>query len=220
MPDFTLVIGDKNYSSWSLRPWLVLHMAGIAFDEEPVRLRLADSKQNILRHSPAGFVPVLKHNGLVIWDSLAIAEYLAEQFPEKQLWPADAAARARARSISAEMHSGFAQLRTHMTMDLLGSHAGQGQEKEGVVRDIARVQEIWRDARALWGAGGPFLFGAFSIADAMYAPMVSRFRTYGVMCDATCSAYMEAVWNLPAMQLWIEGARRQPVPPKIPESYF
>ncbi|MDO9461400.1 MAG: glutathione S-transferase family protein [Alphaproteobacteria bacterium] len=216
MPEFTLVIGDKNTSSWSLRPWLLLRMAGIEFEELPVRLRLPDSKQNIVRHSPAGHVPVLKHNGLVIWDSLAIAEYVAEQFPEKQLWPADKAARAMARSISAEMHSGFAPLRIHMPMDMLGSHPGQDLDKEGVASDIARVQEIWRDARAQFGAGGPFLFGAFSIADAMYAPVVSRFRTYGVVCDAACSAYMEAVWNLPAMQLWIEGARQQPAPPKIP----
>lgn len=209
MPEFTLVIGDKNTSSWSLRPWLMLRVAGVEFEEETVRLRLPDSKQNILRHSPAGHVPVLKHNGLVIWDSLAIAEYLAEQLPEKQLWPADRAARAQARSISAEMHAGFAPLRSHMSMDLLGSHPGQGHDAEGVAGNIARVQEIWRDARAQYGAGGPFLFGAFSIADAMYAPVVSRFRTYGVMGDAVCSAYMQAVWDLPAMQHWIEGARRQ-----------
>jgi glutathione S-transferase len=219
MTQFTLVIGDKNISSWSLRPWLVLQAAGIAFEEEWAPLRLPDSKQNILRHSPAGFVPVLKHNRLVIWDSLAIAEYLAEQFPQKHLWPADAAARARARSISAEMHSGFAALRTHMSMDILGKHPGQGHDQEGVAGNIARIQEIWRDTRAQWGAGGPFLFGAFSIADAMYAPVVSRFRTYGVACDTVCSAYMEAVWNLPAMQQWIEGARQQPAPPKIPERY-
>ncbi len=220
MPEFTLVIGDKNISSWSLRPWLVLRVAGIEFEEVPVRLRLPDSKQNILRHSPAGHVPVLKHNGLTIWDSLAIAEYVAEQFPEKHLWPAGIAARARARSISAEMHSGFAPLRTHMSMDLLGSHPGQGHDAQSVAGNIARVQEIWRDARAHAGAGGPFLFGAFSIADAMYAPVVSRFRTYGVMCDAVCHAYMEAVWNLPAMQQWIEGARQQPAPPKPSESYI
>jgi glutathione S-transferase len=150
MAEFTLVIGDKNTSSWSLRPWLVLKQAGVAFDEVQVRLRLPDSKQNILRHSPSGFVPVLKHNGLTIWDSLAIAEYLAEQFPQKHLWPADGAARARARSISAEMHSGFAPLRTHMSMDLLGSHPGQGHDQEGVAGNISRVQEIWRDARAIW----------------------------------------------------------------------
>jgi len=220
MPEFILVAGDKNTSSWSLRPWLVLRVAGIAFEEETVRLRLPDSKQNILRHSPSGFVPALKHDGLVIWDSLAIAEYLGELFPQKQLWPADRAARARARAISAEMHSGFQALRTHMSMDLLGGRPGQGMDQEGVAANIARVQEIWRDTRAQFGAGGPFLFGAFSIADAMYAPVVSRFRTYGVACDAVCTAYMDAVWNLPAMQEWIEGARQQPAPPKIPEKYI
>lgn len=212
MPEYTLVIGDKNYSSWSLRPWLIMRYAGIELDEAHVRLRQPDTRQQILQHSSSGKVPVLKHNGQTVWDSLAIAEYLAEQFPQKQLWPADAAARAMARSISAEMHSGFASLRTHMPMDILGSHPGQGSDKQGVAEDIARVQEIWRHARAQWGGGGPFLFGGFSIADAMYAPVVSRFRTYGVVCDATCSAYMEAVWNLPAMQLWIEGARQQLAP--------
>ena len=209
MPEFTLVLGDKNYSSWSLRPWLMLHMAGIAFEEETVRLRQSDSKQNILRHSPSGFVPVLKHNGLVIWDSLAIAEYLAELFPEKQLWPAERTARARARAISAEMHAGFLPMRTHMSMDLLGSRPGQGMDQEGVAANVARVQEIWRDSRTSYGAGGPFLFGAFSIADAMYAPVVTRFRTYGVACDTVCAGYMDAIWNLPAMQNWIEGTRQQ-----------
>lgn len=219
MPEFTLVIGDKNISSWSLRPWLVMKHLGVAFDEAQIRLRLPDSKQNILRHSPAGHVPVLKHNGLTIWDSLAIMEYLAELYPERYLWPADRPARAMARSISAEMHSGFAPLRTHMTMDLLGSHPGQDHDAEGVAGNIVRVQQIWREARAQFGAGGPFLFGAFSIADAMYAPVVGRFRTYGVACDAVCRSYMDAIWNLPALLEWIEGARQQPAPPKIPENY-
>lgn len=216
MTEFTLVIGDKNLSSWSLRPWLVLKQTGVVFDEVDVRLRQPDSRQTILQHSPSGFVPVLKHNRLTIWDSLAIAEYLAELFPQKYLWPADPAARAVARSISAEMHSGFAPLRTYMSMDMLGSHAGQHHDKEGVAGNIARVQEIWRDARARFGAEGAFLFGAFSIADAMYAPVVSRFRTYGVACDIVCSAYMDAIWQLPAMQQWIEEARRQPTPTEVP----
>lgn len=207
MPEFTLVIGNKNTSSWSLRPWLLMKHAGIAFDEAHVRLRQPDTRQQILQHSPSGRIPVLKHKGQVIWDSLAIAEYLAEQFPQQHLWPTDSAARAQARCISAEMHSGFQALRTHMPMDILGSHPGQGHDQEGVAGDTARVREIWRDARTKGGADGPFLFGAFSIADAMYAPVVSRFRTYGVACDAICSAYMEAVWNLPAMQEWVEGAR-------------
>jgi len=205
MPEFTLVIGNKNWSSWSLRPWLLMKHIGVAFDEVHIPLRQPGTRQQILQHSPSGKIPVLIHKGQVIWDSLAIAEYLAEQFPQKQLWPANVAARARARSISAEMHSGFQSLRTHLPMDILGHHPGQGINGEGVMGDITRVQEIWRDSRAQWGAGGPFLFGKFSIADAMYAPVVSRFRTYDVACDAVSSAYMEAVWNLPAMQAWCAG---------------
>ncbi len=208
MPEFTLVIGDKNTSSWSLRPWLLMKAAGIDFAEVNIRLRQPDTRQQCLAHSPSGKVPVLKHNGLLIWDSLAIAEYLAELFPEKQLWPADRAARAHARSISAEMHAGFQPLRSHLSMDMLGSHPGQGHDGEGVAADIARIQEIWHGCRSQ-AVTGPFLFGAFGIADAMYAPVVSRFRTYGVACDSVCSAYMEAIWSLPAMQSWIAGARQQ-----------
>jgi len=208
MAEFTLVIGDKNTSSWSLRPWLLMREAQIGFDEVSIRLRQPDTRQQCLAHSPSGKVPVLKHNGQLIWDTLAIAEYLAELFPEKQLWPTDHADRARARSISAEMHSGFQPLRTHLSMDMLGSHPGVGHSSEGVAQDVARVQEIWRDCRAQ-ATTGPFLFGAFSIADAMYAPVVSRFRTYGVACDSVCRAYMEAIWSLTAMQSWIAAARQQ-----------
>jgi glutathione S-transferase len=204
MPEFTLVIGDRNYSSWSLRPWLILKHLGLAFEEVHVRLRQTDTRQQNLRHSPSGKVPVLKHNGLVIWDSLAIMEYLAERFPESLLWPSDTAARAMARSISAEMHSGFQALRAHLPMDILGRFPGNGLDAEGVQQDIARVQQIWMDARAQWGAGGggPFLFGAFGIADAMYAPVVSRFITYDAPCPAICRAYRDAVWNMPAMLEW------------------
>lgn len=205
MSGFILVIGNKNWSSWSLRPWLGMKQAGIPFTEAHVALRQADTRQQALRHSPSGKVPVLKHDGLLVWDSLAILEYLAEQFPEKQLWPADAAARAHARSISAEMHAGFQALRTHLPMDILGRHPGSGLDGEGVAADIARVQEIWRAARAQYGAGGAFLFGKFSIADAMYAPVVCRFITYDVSCDAVCGAYRDAVWNLQALQEWRAG---------------
>lgn len=208
MPEFILVIGNKNWSSWSLRPWLVMKHAGIAFDEVHVQLRQHGTRQQNLQHSPSGKVPVLKHNGLTIWDSLAIAEYLAELFPQKQLWPADPAARARARSISAEMHAGFQALRTHLPMDILGRYPGKGLDGEGVAADIARVQEIWRDARAQWGAGGAFLFGGFSIADAMYAPVVARFMTYDVACDGGCKTYMDAIWNMPAMLEWRVGCER------------
>lgn len=209
MPDFTLVIGDKNYSSWSLRPWLLMTQAGIAFDEVSIRLRQPDTRQQALAHSPSGKVPALKHQGLLIWDSLAIAEYLAELFPHKHLWPQDVAARAQARSISAEMHSGFQALRSHLPMDFLDRHPGKGLEGEGVAADIARVQQIWRNARAQYGAGGPFLFGPFSIADAMFAPVVSRFTTYAVPVDPPCRAYMEAIWDMPGMRKWAEDARIQ-----------
>lgn len=205
MAEFTLVIGDRNFSSWSLRPWLLMRGAGIPFDEAPVRLRQPDSKQNILRHSPSGKVPVLKTHGLVIWDSLAIAEYLAERFPEKSLWPKEVSARAHARAVSAEMHSGFQALRTHLPMDILGHYPGRGADGEGVAADIARVQEIWHDCRETHSAKGPFLFGAFSIADAMFAPVVTRFITYGVERDAICQDYMDAVMNLPGMREWRAG---------------
>jgi glutathione S-transferase len=205
MPEFTLVIGDRNYSSWSLRPWLILKHLGLAFEEVHVRLRQPDTRQQNLRHSPSGKVPVLKHAGLVIWDSLAIAEYLAEQFPQHHLWPASRAARAMARSISAEMHSGFQALRTHLPMHMTGRFPGKGLDAEGVQEDIGRVQQIWVDARGQWGADGPFLFGAFSIADAMFAPVVSRFITYDAPCPAVCGAYRDAVWNMPAMQEWRTG---------------
>ena len=205
MSELTLVIGDRNFSSWSLRPWLLMRVAGIAFNEEQVRLRQPDSKQNILRHSPSGKAPVLKDGGLVIWDSLAIAEYLAERFPEKSLWPGEVSARAHARAIAAEMHSGFQALRTHLPMDILGNYPGKGVEEEGVATDVARVQEIWRECRHMHAAKGPFLFGAFSIADAMFAPVVTRFSTYGVHRDPVCQNYMDAVANLPAMLEWREG---------------
>ncbi len=208
MTEFILVIGGRNWSSWSLRPWLVLKQTGVAFDEAHVSLRQPDTRQQILQHSPSGKVPVLKHNGLTIWDSLAIAEYLAEQFAHMQLWPIDTAARARARAISAEMHSGFQALRAHLPMDILGRFPGQGLDGEGVAQDIARIQQIWRDARSQWGTGGPFLFGAFSIADAMYAPVVTRFLTYDVPCDTVCGTYRDNVWNMPAMLEWRAGCDR------------
>ncbi|MEQ1888036.1 MAG: glutathione S-transferase family protein [Alphaproteobacteria bacterium] len=208
MAEYTLVIGDRNWSSWSLRPWLVLKQTGVAFDEAYVRLRQPDTRQQILQHSPSGKVPVLKHNGLTIWDSLAIAEYLAEQYPHMQLWPVDAAARARARAISAEMHSGFQALRAHLPMDILGRFPGKGLDGEGVAQDVARIQQVWRDARSQWGAAGPFLFGVFSIADAMYAPVVTRFITYDVPCDTVCGNYRDNVWNMPAMVEWRAGCDR------------
>ena len=208
MPNPVLVIGNKAYSSWSLRPWLLMRQAGISFDEVRLSLYAEGAKQNILQHSPAGKVPVLKDGGLTIWDSLAICEYLAERHLEKQLWPADVAARAHARAISAEMHSGFTNLRTLMPMNVRREIPGRTRTPE-VAAEIARIETIWNDCRGSHGAHGPFLFGAFCIADAMYAPVVSRLRTYGVALGGAAAQYAGVIHALPAMQEWIAGARAE-----------
>jgi len=210
---YTLVIGDKNFSSWSLRPWIAMKHCGIPFAEERVRLRQTESKAAILRVSPSGKVPALKTNGLVVCDSLAILEFLAERYPEFQLWPGDADARAIARSISAEMHAGFVPLRNEMSMDLLASFPTP-QLNEELDRDIRRIVAIWREARARYGAAGPFLFGAFTNADAMYAPVATRFRTYGVELsafgdDGEAAAYAETILAMPEMAEWTAGAEEE-----------
>jgi len=192
-----LVIGNKNYSSWSLRAWIAMKVLGLAFEEKRVALYTPEGKAEILRHSPAGKVPILVDGPTVVWDSLAILEYLAERHP---LWPADRAERARARSVSAEMHSGFPSLRTHMSMNVRRSHPGKGRTPE-VLAEIERIQAIFDQAK------GPFLFGAFGAADAMYAPVVLRFRTYAV--DVRNHKYMHAMLGLPGMREWIEGAERE-----------
>lgn len=195
-----LVIGNKNYSSWSMRPWVLLTQAGIPFEEVQIWLGEPDTAAQIARHSPTGTVPVLMDtvNGaaLRIWDSLAICEYLAEKFPDKALWPADVAARAHARAISAEMHSGFSALRTHMPMNIRNRYPGKGMA-EGVAADIARVSAIWRDCTER--SGGPFLFGAFSVADAMFAPVVFRLQTYGVALEGAAAAYAQRMLAAPAL---------------------
>ncbi|HET7199140.1 MAG TPA: glutathione S-transferase family protein [Burkholderiales bacterium] len=195
-----LVIGNKNYSSWSLRPWLAMKVLGLAFEERRVALYTAQAKAELLRHSPAGKAPILvDDDGTTVWDSLAILEYLGER--HRQLWPAGRAERARARSLAAEMHSGFPQLRTHMSMNVRRRYPGKGRTPE-VLEEIARVQAIFDDAK------GPFLFGAFGAADAMYAPVVLRFRTYEV--EVRNRAYVQAVLALPALGEWIEAAGREP----------
>jgi glutathione S-transferase len=201
-----LIIGNKNYSSWSLRPWLAMKVAGIAFTEQRIALYQPASKEKILAYSPAGRVPCLVDGDLRIWDSLAICEYLAER--QAGLWPRDASARAQARSISAEMHSGFASLRTHMSMNIRKRHPGKGRTPE-VLADIARIAGMWSDCRAKHGAGGAFLFGGFSIADAMYAPVVLRFRTYEVELPPPARAYAEAVLALPALKAWMADAEAE-----------
>lgn len=195
-----LVIGNKNYSSWSLRPWLAMKVLGIPFQELRIPLYGPGSKDKILAHSPAGKVPVLVDGETHVWDSLAILEYLAERHPG--VWPGDAAQRARARSISAEMHSGFPGLRNHMSMNIRRRHPGKGRTPE-VLAEIGRIVEIWSECR------GPFLFGAFCAADAMYAPVVLRFRTYEVQLAAVCRAYADAVLALPALQEWMRDAERE-----------
>lgn len=208
MPDFTIVLGNKAYSSWSLRGWLPLAVSGAAFDEIVIPLRQSDTRERILEASAAGKVPVLKTPEGPIWDSLAIAEYLAERFPEAGLWPADPTARAVARSVSAEMHSGFPDLRNECPMDVRSDYSGRALS-EGTQGDIARISEIWRDCRARFGAGGDFLFGGFGIADAFYAPVVSRFVTYGVELDPVCAAYRDAVMAKPEMQAWVEAGHAE-----------
>ena len=208
MSELTLAIGNKNYSSWSLRPWLVLKQFGIPFTEICIPLYGSDTKEKILRHSPAGKVPVLHDGDITVWDSLAICEYLAEHFPEQQLWPAPPAARALARSICAEMHTGFADLRHHMTMNTRGHFPGKGMTPD-VAQDIVRIQAIWRDCRTRAAHGGPYLFGAFSIADAFFAPVVLRFMTYAPALDANAHAYMQALLALPTLQEWIAAAKAE-----------
>jgi len=195
-----LVIGNKNYSSWSLRPWLAMKVLGIPFEEKRIPLYGPDSKRELLQFSPAGKVPCLVDGALRVWDSLAILEYLAER--HAGLWPAEANLRARARSVSAEMHAGFPNLRQHMSMNVRKRHPGKGRTPE-VLAEIARIVEIWGAAR------GPFLFGPFCAADAMYAPVVLRIRTYEVELPPVCRAYADAVLALPALQEWMRGAERE-----------
>ncbi len=204
-----LAIGNKNYSSWSLRPWLAMKQARIAFDEVNLSLYQPGAKEKILRHSPSGRVPCLIDGELKVFDSLAICEYVNEKYAEGSLWPREIAVRALARSIVAEMHSSFAALRTHMSMDIRSRYAAKGsaaQDREDVAADIARIQNVWSDCLA---QGGPMLFGNFSIADAFYAPVVTRFTTYGVKLPPLLAAYSESVLALPAMQQWITAAKAE-----------
>ncbi|MCO5400956.1 glutathione S-transferase family protein [Ralstonia soli] len=203
-----LVIGNKNYSSWSLRPWLLAKQAGIPFEEIRVRLLSETFAADVARHSPAGRVPVLVDGDMNVWDSLAICETLAERFPRAQLWPADPKARAHARSICAEMHSGFTNLRNNMPMNVTAVLPGMGWNV-AVQRDIDRIATMWTELRQKYASQGPFLFGHFTVADAFYAPVVSRFATYGVRLPEAAKAYADTILNLPAMQEWIDGARAE-----------
>ncbi len=207
--EFTLIIGNRNYSSWSLRGWLVMKLTGAAFNEVVIPLDLPETRNAILAHSAAAKVPILRYGAVTVWDTLAIAEYLAELFPERRLWPDDVEARAQARAITSEMHSGFMNLREHLPMDLRSRDLG-GEIGPGVADDIARIVALWTDCRRRFGTGGPFLFGEFCIADAFYAPVVGRFRTYGIELSGEAAAYAEAVWQWPDMQTWLDAANDEP----------
>jgi len=207
-----LYIGNKNYSSWSMRPWVLLTQAGIAFEEVKIRFDAftpeSQFKTELARHTPAGRVPVLVDEGFAVWDTLAIAEYLAERFPEKQLWPTDRRARARARSVCAEMHSGFGALRSHFPMNVEARLPEIGAkvlaEQAGVRSDLARIVQMWGEL--LREHGGPLLFGGCSIADAYFAPVVMRLVSYGVPVPPEIAAYMDRVQALPGVAAWMRDA--------------
>jgi glutathione S-transferase len=202
-----LYVGDFNLSSWSLRPWLALTQAGVPFETVRIRLDRPTSRAALTVSSPSGRVPVLHHGNLVVWESLAICEYAAELAPDAGLWPAEPGARAVARAVSSEMHAGFAALRAEHPMNLLAETARA--PSPAAAADVARIRSLWKDCRARFGADGPFLFGRFTIADAMFAPVVSRFRTYAIPTDAVCEEYADVVWELPAMGEWRRRAEAE-----------
>ncbi|MCX5495197.1 glutathione S-transferase family protein [Kaistia dalseonensis] len=212
MTDFTIVLGTRIWSTWSMRPWLALRRTGASFEEVVIELRRPDTRENVLAVSPSGFVPLLidrrSDTPIKVWDSLAIAEYLAESFPEAGLWPSDPAARAVARSVSAEMHSGFRPMRMAMPMDLFAHLPGQGIDSEDVAADIRRIDQIFCDCRTAYGQSGPYLFGHFTIADAMFAPVVSRFRTYEPALTGIAARYVETMLADDGFIAWEEAARR------------
>jgi glutathione S-transferase len=205
MATYRLIIGNKNYSSWSLRGWLAVKQAGVAFEEDLVDLAAPDYKAELRRRSPAAKVPVLQQGELLIWDSLAIIEHLAESHPEAGFWPAAPAARAMARSIAAEMHAGFAALRSHMPMNIRARHPGKGMGP-GVAEDIRRIAALWQEARDTFGRDGAYLFGPWSAADSMYAPVASRFRTYGVALAPDLQAYVDAIHDHEWLREWERAA--------------
>jgi glutathione S-transferase len=204
-----LIIGNKNYSSWSLRPWIAMKVAGIPFEEEVISLDDPDFKDRVLKVSPTGKVPALVDGEIHVWESLAILDHLSERFPQSALWPADLAERAHARAVAAEMHAGFGPLRRHCPMNMWRTVRARELPPE-VAADVARVEALWTDCRTRFGRGGKFLFGGFGAADAMYAPIVSRFHTYGIEVGAVARAYMDAVMRLPAWSEWRNAALREP----------
>jgi len=204
-----LIIGNKNYSSWSFRPWIAMKVAGIAFDETVISLNAPDFKAQVSPHSGTGKVPVLIDGGVKVWESLAILEHLADRFPDAGLWPSDSAARAHARTVSSEMHAGFLPLRRACPMNLWRP-VKRRDLSDDATTNVRRIDALWADCRERFGAGGPFLFGAFGAADAMYAPVVSRFHTYDVAVGPAARAYMAAVMALPAWAEWTAAALQEP----------
>jgi len=208
MAALSIVIGVKNYTSWSMRAWLALKRTGQPFEEATVYWGAPGFRERLKALSPSGRMPVLRHGERVIWDSLAIGEYLAETFPEAGLWPDDRQARAMARAAACEMHGGFPALRRHMRMNIRKRLPGKGWGP-GVAEDVDRIVRLWLDCRARFGRGGPYLFGRFTNADAVYAPVVTRFRTYAVPLPPAAQAYADAVWNTPEVRAWVLGALRE-----------
>ena len=208
MAALTLVIGNKNYSSWSMRPWVLLKQLGIPFEEKKLRFHSDEWDAEIERWSPSRLVPVLWRDKQTVWDSLAIAEAVNEWFPDKGVWPKDAVARAFARCAASEMHSGFRDLRSNMPMNIRSSHPGKGMKPE-VQANIDRIEKLWAEARSRFGAAGPFLFGAFSAADAMYAPVVMRFKTYAVKLSPESQRYCDAMQSAPGVRAWIDDALKE-----------
>ncbi|MBG0811598.1 glutathione S-transferase family protein [Methylosinus sp. H3A] len=206
----SLLVGNKAYSSWSLRPWLLLKQFEIPFEETVVPLYGPESKERLLAFSPAGKVPALRSDDVIVWDSLAIIEFIAERFPDLAIWPRDPAARALARSLAAEMHSGFTSMRSEFPTNFRRAPRPIAPPSREAAADIARIDAAWRDARARFGSEGPFLFGAFSAADAMFAPVVCRFTTYVLEVSSQAQDYMHAILALPSYQAWLSEGRGEP----------
>ncbi len=209
MSSYRLIIGNKAYSSWSLRPWLALKVAKIPFEEQVIPLQQAQTPAALKAASPAARVPVLCDGDVTVWESLAILEYLAERHPDAKLWPSDIKARAYARTIATEMHSGFAALRSACPMNVRRQTAWRDRGAS-VNADIKRIKDIWVECRNRYGSQGPFLMGSFSAVDAMYAPVVTRFHTYGVQGEESIAAYIKTILALPAMQEWYQAAAAEP----------
>lgn len=205
----TLAIGNKAYSSWSLRPWILLSECGIPFAEDFIPLDTPEFATRVAAYGAGKTVPILKDDAVVVWESLAIIDYVADLFPDKAIWPRDKAARAYARAIAAEMHAGFTALRRACPMNIRKNFATKDRG-EAVMRDVARVEHLWGEARRCFGADGPFLFGSFSAADAMYAPVVTRLATYSIPVNADTRTYMNAVLNTPSFRKWHEAAMAEP----------